>query len=648
MRIGIRKKLVGLLVLVAVLPLTTALVTLAVGGRKLRRRSVGKTICAMAASKATVLGVSLSKDLEKLHLVLIQSTKIVSAAEGGTRKLGDAKLKELDARWPTMSLKAEPMARILGSRAAGRLRDFQAEDARLAELLMTDRFGQLVAATGRTTDFYQADEDWWRGAWHGGKGRIYLPEVTYDASTGVWSIDLCVPIRRRRTVVGVAKAVLDVSQWVYSGRGEHKIDGENVSLMLLRRRDGMIIQGPDIEPLSRRANQWSGGISTSARAGWRLTRDGIIQGYAPVHLPELVGGHRVVGPRWLVVFQIPQARALRAVHRLILVLLLIGLAVIGLVFLVGLVIVERGVVRRLGRLGRATREVARGDLTHRVALPQGSSGFVVHDEIDELADDFNRMVDRVEHSHEVLRKANELKTNFIRVASHELRTPVSYILATVKLLRESTDSHRLLYAVQIMGAKAKRLDNIIQAMFKLMPNEQYAEHLHCTDVNVAELLEEVYLDAFPFVENRRQQLRIDGAATAPPLHADREKLRDILENLVLNAVKFTPDGGVVKVTVGQEPGSVSFTVRDQGPGIPEMELSHVFDPFYSGGDVMKHSSGQSGFQKRGIGLGLAIVKHFVELHGGTVRAESGPGGSTFHVVIPTEPRPGPAGDSEKK
>ena len=357
MRIGIRQKLVGLLVLVAVLPLSTALVTLAVGGRKLRRRSVGKTICAMAASKATVLRVSLSKDLEKLHLALLQSTEIVSAAAGGTRKLSDAEREELDARWPTMSSTDQPMARILTSRAAKCLREFQAEDTRLAELLVTDRFGQLVAATGRTTDFYQADEDWWRGAWHAGAGRIYVPEVAYDTSTRIWSIDLCFALRRGGTVVGVAKAVLDVSQWVYSGQEDQSIDGENVSLLLVRRRDGTIIHGPEIEPLSQSARQWSGGIATSSRARWRLTRDRIIQGYAPVRLPERIGGDRLVGPKWLVVFQIPQARALRAVHRLTLVGLLIGLGLIVIVFLVGLVIVERGVVRRLGRLGRATREV---------------------------------------------------------------------------------------------------------------------------------------------------------------------------------------------------------------------------------------------------------------------------------------------------
>jgi signal transduction histidine kinase len=240
-----------------------------------------------------------------------------------------------------------------------------------------------------------------------------------------------------------------------------------------------------------------------------------------------------------------------------------------------------------------------------------------------------------------LQSANELKSNFIRVAGHELRTPVSYILGMARLLKDSTDATRLCFAVQSMGAKARRLNEIVQAMFKLMPEGLRGEGMRYSRIQLGELLEEIYIDLFPFVELRGQRLIIEMMDRLPPLTADRDKLRDIIENLVVNGIKFTPDGGVVKVRCSLQLGErVMISVQDQGPGIPESEYPRLFQPFYSGSDPLTHSTGETGYQKRGIGLGLAIVRHFTELHHGTVHVSSSPTGATFSVTIPIEPMAG--------
>ena len=117
-------------------------------------------------------------------------------------------------------------------------------------------------------------------------------------------------------------------------------------------------------------------------------------------------------------------------------------------------------------------------------------------------------------------------------------------------------------------------------------------------------------------------------------------LYDVIENLVMNAIKFTPDGGVVEVAVGAELGGrVSIAVKDQGPGIPQIDLPHIFEPFFSGGEVLQHSTGRSGYEKRGMGLGLAIVRHFIQLHAGTVTVSAGKSGTVFAITIPIEPPP---------
>lgn len=634
MRMGIRAKLVALLLFVAVLPLLAALATIMIGGRRLRSEAFGQTIQTVAESQASSLAEALAKDIDKFRLAFQRDSDLRAVLAADRPQLSDSQLAELDRIWPTLTRQDRQMRDVLATPTSARLRELQVEDERLAEVLIADRFGQLVAATGRTSDYYQGDERWWLEAYGDGiTGKLYVPQVGYDQSTMTWSIDICIPIRSGRSVVGVAKVVLDVSRWL--GRTRTAI-GEIPTEMLLVRYGGTIVTGRQVEPMSETIEQWSGPIASSG-SGWRVTDSGAIQGFAPVHVGEKVGTDVLAGPTWTVVFSASQGDVTGMVGTLGFSALIIGLLIIGSLFVLGLVLVERSVVRRLHGLARAARRVTEGDLAHRVADVRPGKPLLDYDEIDDLVRDFNRMIERVQRSHAELEAGNEMKTNFIRVASHELRTPISYILATVKLLRDSTDRDRMRHAMQSMGAKAKRLEQIITAMFKLIPTGDYGEALHYTRISTVELLEEVYLDCFPFIEQRRQQLIIEDAPAVGEIRADREKLRDVLENLVMNAIKFTPDGGVIRLSVVEELGGyTSFSVHDQGPGIDAADVPHVFDAFFSGGDVMKHSSGSAGFQKRGMGLGLAIVKHFAELHGGTVRVTSDDDGTIFSVQVPTE------------
>jgi len=636
MKFSIRPKLVVLFTVVALLPLVAAILTISIGGGRLQSESVGRSIQSVAVSEALLLRLSLTKDIEKLLLDL-NGPVVRSALAGGGPRLSDRELAELDAAWATMPLSDRRISGVLSNAVAEELARVRRQDPRLVEILVTDRHGQLVAATGRTSDFYQGDEDWWRTVAGDGRERICVPPIGYDRSTGVWSVDLCVPIASDGGLYGVAKAVLDVSRWI---RGPRVSVGRLEASVMFVRDDGRIIYREKTVPLTARAGEWHGPIATSAAPGRRVTESGQIQAYSPVSLPDRIGSYPVTAPKWSLVLFLPEAQALGAVTRLSIAVLAIGLAVILIIFLAGLFLVDRMVVRRVHRLQRAVRDVAEGDLDRRIERRRGRRGRTGGDEIDELADGFNDMVGRIQRSHEELTAANELKMNFIRVAGHELRTPVSYMLGMVHLMEDSRDPQRLCQALRSMGAKAERLDEIIRAMFKLMPDQRYSQDLNYGEVPVGELLEEVYQDCRPFVEQRAQRLIIEGAEGIKSIQADRQKLRDVLENLVLNAIKFTPDGGVVRIRAGRQLGGyLSIAVRDQGPGIPQSDLPHIFEAFYSGGDVLRHSSGRTGYAKRGMGLGLAIVRHFVELHGGSVSVSSGPDGTVFTVTVPIERPP---------
>jgi signal transduction histidine kinase len=112
----------------------------------------------------------------------------------------------------------------------------------------------------------------------------------------------------------------------------------------------------------------------------------------------------------------------------------------------------------------------------------------------------------------------------------------------------------------------------------------------------------------------------------------------VLINLLANAVKFTPDGGTIRLEARGGPNSADefrVEVTDEGEGVPKAEQEHLFEPFFTGFDTMRHSSGDYQYGKRGIGLGLCLVKTFVQLHGGRVEVSSTPGsGSTFAFVLP--------------
>ncbi len=643
-RTSIRVKMVLLITVVAVLPLTAAVVAIAAGGARLRIQSVGQSLRSASASAAMGLAAALSADIDKLHVATEHSPAIVGRLEAPARLLSAKRRAELDRQWESLPTDTGPLAEVIRNPVAERLRLLMDDDPRLAEILLTDRHGQLIAATGRTTDFDQADEDWWQECTAGACGQVVIPPITFDASTGVYSVNICLPVRSGRSgeVIGAVKAVLKLSEWL---RQVHIAWPTLPASVMLMRADGTAVHHLDAPgaPEAQAAGPGKprpkvGPVDVATLPRWRVTRDGFIVGCAAIPIPRGAGGASVQMSPWVLVKYLPEGQALGQVYRLAGLVLSGGLLIVAVIFIVGLYLGERGLVHRVKALAVATKRVAEGDLMHRLQRRRHRSP-LGNDEIDDLTDDFNRMVETVHRSYTELKSADDLKANFIRIAGHEFRTPISFILGMGQLLKDSKDPDKLIQAVQTISAKAKRLDEIIQAMFKLMPESPSAEAMQVEEVDLAELLAEVRLDVLPFLNQRNQNLILRITRDVPPVRADRGKLRDVVTNLVTNAIKFTPDGGEVGVDVScRSPQMVAIAVSDQGPGIPDEEVPHIFEPFFSGTDVLTHSSGDAGYMKRGIGLGLTIVKYFVELHGGTVHVSTGAWGTIFTVEIPLAPR----------
>jgi len=244
----------------------------------------------------------------------------------------------------------------------------------------------------------------------------------------------------------------------------------------------------------------------------------------------------------------------------------------------------------------------------------------------------------LEEANEELRRANDLKRAFIRVASHELRTPLTIVMGLSELAAHTPDVRPPVgdWMGQIHTASI-RLNERVNQVVKMLQAERFERKLERSDVPLAPLIRSAAEEVSSFVQRRRLSLVLDVADDAGSVFADQEKLHDSVVQLLVNAIKFTPDGGRITVSVRRTgEGGVQIRVTDTGLGIDAANLARLFEPFFTRLDVSRHCSGEFEFDRRGLGLGLSMVKLFVEMHGGKVKVESEPGkGSTFTITLPS-------------
>jgi signal transduction histidine kinase len=174
-----------------------------------------------------------------------------------------------------------------------------------------------------------------------------------------------------------------------------------------------------------------------------------------------------------------------------------------------------------------------------------------------------------------------------------------------------------------------------------MRTEDFRQTLRREPVALGPLLKDVAGRVEPFVRTRGQRFEIDVPDDLGEFEIDAAKIGDCVLNLLTNAIKFTPDGGEISLSARlSQADEAEIVVSDRGIGVEPRALRQMFQPFFTEFDPSRHSSGDFGFQKRGLGLGLSIVRQFVELHGGTVSAESAPGaGTRITLRLPRYPFP---------
>ena len=238
-----------------------------------------------------------------------------------------------------------------------------------------------------------------------------------------------------------------------------------------------------------------------------------------------------------------------------------------------------------------------------------------------------------------MRRADELKSQFLASMSHELRTPLNSIIGFSRIILKGIDGPITDLQRQDLEAIFKagqHLLGLINDILDLSKIEAGKMELNFAEVDIAQVIQDVLATTQALVKDKPVRLETDLAPDLPPLRVDPKRFRQILLNLLSNAAKFTKEGYIrVRAYREMDPltaySEVVIAVEDTGPGIPPEHLERLFQPFYQVDSSLTREAG-------GTGLGLAITRNLVELHGGRIWVESQPGqGSTFYVAFPVTP-----------
>jgi len=231
-----------------------------------------------------------------------------------------------------------------------------------------------------------------------------------------------------------------------------------------------------------------------------------------------------------------------------------------------------------------------------------------------------------------LEKANRFKDHFLAMVSHDLRTPLTSILGWVDIIeRQGSDQQTLQTATSTIKRNAHLQTHLINDLLDVTRIAAGNLKLNLEPTDISGLLTAARERFQPTALQQRIALDLSVDQNLAKVRADPDRLVQVLDNLISNALKFTPEGGRVSLRVEKREAQLLISISDSGDGIAPEALPHIFDEFYQGNGNKK---------QQGVGLGLAIVRHIVSAHGGVVEAKSdGRGkGSTFTVMLPCEAR----------
>jgi two-component system sensor histidine kinase TctE len=441
--------------------------------------------------------------------------------------------------------------------------------------------------------------------------------LTADASVSYW---IALDFSRRAYDHSLVEIAREVSLHLRAVEGKLMLDLPDAARAVLfsdpsdrvyhqiMAADGVPVAG---DPIPRR------GSSEGPASGTEAFYDGWIDG-VPVRVVELRVA--VPGSRGAVI-RVAETEVKRRVLAREILLSVVAPQVL-LIVMAGLV-VWLGVVRGLAPLRAVQQSVAARSPYDRSPVAMTD----VPGELRPLLQAMNGLLERLDH-------VMTLQSRFIADAAHQLKTPVAALQAQLDVALREADPRRMRDALSALDAGLERVSRLVSQLLSLARNEpQAAGAVRLQPVDVNALAFEAAKAWVPEALKKRIDLGFDGCAAPLTITADAQRLRELLDNLIDNAVRYTQEGGWVTVRVTAIPRP-SVSVSDNGPAIPPQERARVFERFHR---LLGSPGG-------GSGLGLAIAQEIAHIHGAEIRLEENPAetGNTFTVLFPASPIPEPA------
>jgi signal transduction histidine kinase len=309
--------------------------------------------------------------------------------------------------------------------------------------------------------------------------------------------------------------------------------------------------------------------------------------------------------------------------------------------------VSRLIINPLSSLVRTSKAIAGGDLQRRTGIRGGDEIGVLANTFDAMTENLQQRTVELEKSNRVLEQMDKTKLSFITVAAHELRTPLTVISGSAQMIQLKTkDDPEITRLSEGILKGVNRMNDVVKDMLDVTKIDSKTLELYPEDVRLDSPIQKIHRNFEPDLAERRLTLEIEPLSSLPSVRADPDLLYKVFYHLIINAIKYTPDGGRIHISgrTLDENGvpEVEIVVADNGIGIDPQHHELIFEKFYQTGEVLLHSSGKTKFKGGGPGLGLAIARGIVEAHHGRIWVES-PGynetacpGSQFHVRLPVK------------
>jgi len=526
---------------------------------------------------------------------------------------------------------------------------------RYGEIFLTNRYGVMIATTGKLTTLAHGHKYWWQAAYDDERGRTFLDDRGFDASVEGYVLGVVVPVKHNNEIIGMLKSNVNII-----GPLTDIIEDFNLrhpGKLQIVRTGGLIVAEYGVTPLSTQINDSLVELLQKKQGGTTIVaEDDVKQLTAFSSIKITLGSDKIgfggkkesidhlkgnKGEAWNIVVSLAEEKAIDASHNITLIVIGVGIIFTLLTAIVALLL-GRLVARPIVKLAATAQVLGDGYLDVRAGAHSNDEIGSLANSLNIMAENFQRtvisrdeLIDNLGKAKEAAEIANKAKGLFIANMSHQFRTPLNAVLGFSQLLlndKTVADKQReYLKNIYNSGQLQLSLVNDVLAMSRL---EDGQTSLQLQVIDISHLLEDLIDNSKAAAKEKKINFNVEYRSSIPQyISCDPQKLQLLLGNVIDNAIKYTESGGVVLhiesvQTESDNTVQLIFDIEDSGIGIVDKYQKHIFMPFFKIGD-------QS--DKTGTGMGLTLAQRFLALMGGEISVESEvKKGTIFHITLPVE------------